>query len=342
VVVARLPAGVMPGDLRVVFSLPWGAIAPCRALTAVRAGPAAVALSLVTATVDLAGAPSAVAQVTIVTASHVSIAVFAYVYTAVVPTVSSFSPAAASDRGGELLSVRLAAFQYPVTAVAVQYGDAGAFLSATVNAANSGPAATLVSFIAPSAPPGATSVTVRLLPAGCALPCAAAAADFLLPIRSTTAPAVTDAGPTSAPWQRLTSLAAFPEIRIRGLPPSASANAVSANVEILGAAEGGGEAGVVSTVRVGCVRMVSRGNGTASAWLEFPLALAASATLRITVAVETEDGGVSVRRSCTAYPLQLYDATRPRIAGLLPSVAVAAAYVANRRIDLRTRVSTLP
>jgi hypothetical protein len=98
----------------------------------------------------------------------------------------------------------------------------------------------------------------------------------------------------------------------------------------------------VSTVRVGCVRMVSRGNGTASAWLEFPLALAASATLRITVAVDTEDGGVSVRRSCTAYPLQLYDATRPRIAGLLPSVAVAAAYLANRRIDLRTRVSTLP
>jgi hypothetical protein len=336
VVVARLPVGVTPSELRAVFNLPWGPAASCRAFTAVRAGPAAAALTLVTPSVDLAGAPSAVANVTISTASGNATAVFEYVYTAAVPMVSAFAPAVASDTGGEMISVRLAAFPYPVAAVAVQYGDGGAFYSATVDPATSGPAATLASFFAPPAPTGATVVTVRLLPAGCAPPCASAAA-FALPITASAAPVVTDSGPAAVPWQRLSALATFPEIRLRGVPPSAAAAAVSADVEVVRAAEYGGEAAAVTVVRVGCARLVSRGNGTASVWLEFPAALAAAATLRVAVAVAGAGGG-GTRRPCPAYALQLYDGGLPRIAALAPSVAVAAAYVAGRRLDLRTRV----
>jgi hypothetical protein len=342
VVVARLPAGVVPGDLRAVFALPWGPAAPCRALTAVRSVSAAAAsLTLVTPPVDLAGAPSAVANVTISTASGAATALFEYSYMAVLPTVSAFAPAVASDTGGELVSVRLAAFPYPVAAVVVQYGDGGAFYSATIDPATSGPAATLASFIAPSAPTGATAVTVRLLPAGCAPPCASAAS-FVLPISASAAPAVTDSGPAAAPWQRLMALSTFPEIRLRGVPLSASIAAVSADVDVARAAQDGGEAAPAMVVRVGCARLVSRGNGTASVWLEFPASLAASASLRVTVAVAVMgDGGSGARRPCPAYALQLYDGALPRIAALAPTIAVAAAYVAGRRLDLRTRVRAL-
>jgi hypothetical protein len=331
VTVSGLPTNLAPSAIRIEFRLPQGAVAVPSASLVNFIGPRSASITFLTPSVDLQGAPSLITNMTVISnISGASLSVFQYVYTLVMPSVAAFSPKRVSDSGGDTVYVSLTAFPYPTSAIAMQYGDSGAFLPASVDATSSGPTVTFASFVAPMAPSGAASagsITVRLFPAGCAYPCIAGSVAFTLSIFASTAPVLVDSGPIAAPWQRLMAQGTFPEVRVGNLPSGITLNGLYGNVAVDGA---------TVLIAVNCSRIITRADGTVSLWLAFPPALAVPSALTVTVVAIT---GLGMRLKCTPYSLELYDAAQLRVGGLVPSEVATALYLAGRRLDIRPKAS---
>ena len=332
VVVGGIPGNLAPSTIQVI-AWPQGAAMPlpCPSVASL-AGPATAAILFSTPPMDLEGAPSAKVNFSvIVKGSSTALAAFQYNYILVLPSVTSFSPTKVSDTGGDTIFLSIAAFLYPISSVAVQYGDDGTFLTASIDTALSTPSATFLSFVTPAAPPGAAdagSIAISLFSASCALPCANGAVTISLAIFAAATPVIIDPGPTAVPWQRLARQGTFSEIRMGNLPKSVSTAAVYAHAFAKGAKK---------PLIINCTQLTNRGDGTVSVWLGFPSALEAPGVISVAVVVATGFGAELV---CPPFSLELYDAALLRVAGLQPAVVSTSVYAAGRKLNIRPQVKS--